>query len=75
MDASDRSQRSIVRGIVSYPDKSAAVGLTVIAFDKDVVGEDRLGQEITDKEGGYKVAYSEARFRRSPNESRGADVS
>ena len=73
-DASDPGQRLIVHGTVSYRDTSPAIGLTVTAFDKDIGGEDRLGQATTDAIGGYRITYSEAEFRRSPNESRGADI-
>lgn len=73
-DPSDPGQRLIVRGTVSYRDMSPAAGLTVIAFDKDIGGEDRLGQATSDATGGYLITYSAAEFRRSPNESRGADI-
>ncbi len=73
-DASDPGQRLIVHGTVFYRDTSPAIGLTVIAFDKDIGGEDRLGQATTDAIGGYRITYSAAEFRRSPNESGGADV-
>ena len=68
------TQRLIVRGTVSYPDTSPAAGLTVIAFDKDIEGEDRLGEATTDAAGAYQITYSAAQFRRSKNEGRGADV-
>ncbi len=64
----------VVRGLVSYPDKSPAVGLKIVAFDKDIGGEDRLGEAVTDDKGGYRIEYDDARFRRSSKESRGADV-
>src|SRR6185503_8904570 len=72
-DSSDPARRFVVRGTVSYPDKSPGVGLLVTAFDQDVAGKDQLGQAVTDEKG-YRIEYSEARFRRSRNERRGADV-
>ena len=69
-----RPERLIVRGTVSYADKSPAVGLTVIAFDKDVSGEDQLGERITDAKTRFEIAYSAAKFRRSSRERGGADV-
>lgn len=66
--------KHVVSGTVSYPDKSPAVGLTVVAFDKDVGGEDRLGEAVTDDKGAYRIEYDDARFRRSPGETRGADI-
>jgi len=71
---SDSPRHLIVRGTVSHPDKSPAVGLTVVAFDKDVQGEDRLGHATTDAKGGYHITYSVAQFRRSSSERGGADV-
>src|SRR6185295_6760990 len=73
-DSSNPVQRSTVRGTVCYPDKSPAIGLSVVAFDRDAASEDRLGDAITDEKGGYRIAYGDAVFRRPPNGSRGADV-
>ena len=73
-DSGDPVQHLIVRGTVSYPDKSPAIGLTVTAFDKDVGGENLLGNATVDAKGNYHITYSAAQFRRSSNESRGADV-
>ena len=73
-DASDPGQRLIVHGTVFYRDTSPAIGLTVTAFDKDIGGEDLLGQATIDATGGYRITYSAAEFRRSPNESGGADI-
>lgn len=64
----------VVYGVVLNSDSTPAAGLTVIAFDKDVPGEDRLGQATTGAKGGYRITYSEADFRRSPSERGGADV-
>ena len=73
-DSSDPVQRLTVRGTVSYADKSPAIGLTVIAFDKDVAGEDQLGEKITDAKARFEIGYSGATFRRSSRERGGADV-
>lgn len=70
----DSSAKYVVRGTVSHPDKSPAVGLKVVAFDKDIGGDNRLGDAITDDKGGYRIEYNDASFRRSPKESRGADI-
>lgn len=71
---SEEPDSFIVQGVVTNSAGSPAVGLTVIAFDKDIGGEDRLGEAITDKGGAYEITYSPARFRRSKNERSGADV-
>lgn len=70
----DSAQRLSVHGVVSYPDKSFADGVTVIAYDKDVAREDELGQATTDAQGAFHIPYTDAQFRRSKSESRGADV-
>ena len=73
-ESKDGSAKYVVRGTVTHPDKSPAVGFKVIAFDKDVSGDDRLGEALTDASGSYRIQYGDASFRRSPKESRGADI-
>src|SRR5687767_10721122 len=63
-----------VSGTVTYTDKTPAAGVTVIAFDQDIGGEDRLRDAVTDEKGLYRIEYTDAQFRRSKNESRGADI-
>ena len=70
----DGDERFVVFGTVTYSDTTPAVGLPVIAFDKDESREDRLGQATTDASGAYKIPYRAAAFRRSPKERGGADV-
>ncbi|SPP65517.1 neuraminidase-like domain-containing protein [Nitrospira lenta] len=70
----DTVETFVVLGTVTYADARPATGLTVIAYDKDESGEDRLGQATTDAAGAYTISYSAASFRRSPKERGGADV-
>lgn len=71
----DSGQRYVVSGAVTYADSTPAVGLTVIAYDKDVSGKDNLGQPVVTKESGaFAIPYSDADFRRTKEERGGADV-
>lgn len=70
----DTVETFVVLGTVTYADARPATGLTVIAYDKDESGEDRLGQATTDAAGAYTISYSATAFRRSPKERGGADV-
>lgn len=65
----------VVVGKVTYPDSTPATGLTVIAYDKDVFGKDRLGQPVVTNElGAFAIPYSDSDFRRTKKERGGADV-
>jgi len=71
----DLDQKYVVSGNVTYADLTPVVGLTVIAFDKDVYGEDYLGQPVvTTESGAFAIHYTEADFRRTKQERGGADV-
>ena len=71
----DAGPQYLVFGSVTYPDAKPAAGLTVIAYDKDESGQDTLGQPArTDESGNYKIAYSDADFRKTEKERGGADV-
>jgi hypothetical protein len=72
--ATKQTERFVVHGVVSYPDKSLAAGLTVIAFDQDEIGKNRLGESVTDAEGNYRIEYCANDFRLSTNEKGGADI-
>jgi len=63
-----------VYGIVLKADSTSRVGYTVVAFDKDIAGEDRLGEAITNADGSYSITYTEEQFQRSENEKGGADL-
>src|SRR5215204_7469922 len=54
LPADDPPQPFIVHGQVLYADQKPATGVQVVAFDRDVAGEDRLGSSITDAEGAYR---------------------
>jgi hypothetical protein len=71
---SDKSVKFVVRGRVVHPDGSPASGVTVAAFDKDVAGENPLGEAAANAKGLYRIAYRGSQFRLSANERRGADV-
>ena len=62
----------VVRGQVRQADFSLFVGALVQAFDKDLRGEELLGQAITDQEGRYEISYTADQFRRA--EKRSADL-
>ena len=71
----DPSPQYLVFGTVTNPDAKPAAGLTVIAYDQDESGKDTLGQPATtDPAGNYKIAYSDADFRKTDKERGGADV-
>lgn len=71
----DAGQKYVVSGTVKYADSTPAVGLTVIAYDKDVSGKDILGQPVvTNESGTFAIPYSDADFRRTKEERGGADV-
>lgn len=54
-----------VRGRVSLADGSPAVGLKVLAVDRDLRREQPLGEAQTDRNGGYHIRYSERQFQRA----------
>ena len=70
----DPSETFSVRGVALFSDKTPAPGITVVVFDQDIAGEDRLGATVTGKDGSYAVVYTSSQFRRSKNESRNADI-
>ncbi|MEO8678817.1 MAG: neuraminidase-like domain-containing protein, partial [Vicinamibacterales bacterium] len=71
----DSGEEYVVSGTATYPDSTPASGLTVIAHDTDDSGEHALGQSATTDDGGsYTIIYSDADFRRSDKERRGANV-
>jgi hypothetical protein len=53
-----------VRGRVSLADGSPAVGLKVVAVDRDLRGEQALGEAQTDRNGGYYIRYFARQFMR-----------
>ncbi|CAM4080751.1 neuraminidase-like domain-containing protein [Vreelandella rituensis] len=61
-----------VRGKVSLANGSPAVGLKVVAVDRDLRREQTLGEAQTDRNGGYHIRYSERQFRRA--EKQNADL-
>ena len=70
-------ERCVVHGVVIYPDRLRAASLTVVAFDQDETGNNRLGESVTDAEGNYRIEYSAADHRLSKNKKNnrsGADV-
>ena len=38
-------------------------GLRVRAFDKDLIFDDKLGEQVTDAQGKFEISYTEAHFR------------
>jgi hypothetical protein len=51
-----------------------AANLRVVVLDKDIGGEQVLGEATTSPTGEYAVAYTDQQFRRTAAERRGADV-
>ena len=71
----DSGQKYVVSGTVTYADSTPAVGLTVIAYDKDMSDKDNLGQPVvTTESGAFAIPYSDADFRRTKEERGSADV-
>jgi hypothetical protein len=54
-----------VRGRASLADGSPAVGLKVVAMDRDLRREQALGEAQTDRNGGYHIRYSARQFQRA----------
>ncbi|HWP91824.1 MAG TPA: neuraminidase-like domain-containing protein [Thermodesulfobacteriota bacterium] len=59
----------LVRGQVRQRDNSSLVGVLVQAFDKDVRGEEMLGEALTDDAGHYEIHYSAEQFSRAEKAS------
>lgn len=64
----------VVSGTVTDQNGTPITGVRVVAFDRDVAAEDRLGNAVTGAEGTYRITYGEKQFRRSANERGGADL-
>jgi hypothetical protein len=62
----------LVKGEVHLSDGSPFAGLTVRAFDRDLRGEELLGETTTDENGQYEITYSATQFRRAEKSS--ADI-
>jgi len=66
---------AVVSGSVKYADSTPAVGLSVLAYDKDLSASDSLGlPATTDGNGYYTISYSEADFQFTNDEQGSADV-
>jgi hypothetical protein len=70
----DTPARRLVYGRIETFKEAPAADLIVAAFDKDVGGENRLGEATTTATGDFRISYAEETFRRSKNERRGADI-
>lgn len=68
----------VVTGVVtdSITGEGSAVSIVkVLAYDKDMYGkENLLGETFTDKEGYYKIEYTEEHFKRTDKEKGGPDL-
>jgi len=69
-----KAPQFMVSGQVRYVNGGPAAAINVIAFDKDVAGEDRLGEAITTANGTYRINFNEGQFRRSSSERGGPDL-
>src|SRR3569832_2087994 len=68
----DKLKSFIVKGQIRQADGSVAVGITVIAFDKDLRSEEALGKVKTDSDGRYQIQYTAELFQR--REKKTADL-
>jgi hypothetical protein len=62
MDQTEEPRSFYVTGHVLYANGFPAYELKVVAFDRDLRTEQRLGYDTTDREGAYKIEYSQSRF-------------
>jgi 5-hydroxyisourate hydrolase-like protein (transthyretin family) len=69
-----KAPQFMLSGQVRYVNGGPAAAIKIIAFDKDVAGEDRLGEAITTANGTYRISFSEDQFRRSSSERGGPDL-
>ncbi len=64
----------VVQGHVRDEDGKPISHIVIRAVDKDVHGENVLGEALTDEMGHYKIEYSDKQFRRSKKEKGGPDL-
>jgi len=69
-----REQSFVVVGQVCGADGKPVAALTVRAFDKDIRGENSLGETKTNEQGSYRIEYTAAQFRRSDKERGGPEL-
>ncbi|MCK1642484.1 hypothetical protein IVA95_34240 [Bradyrhizobium sp. 157] len=62
----------VVKGVVRHEDGSPAPEIQVVAFDRDLRSEQRLGETLSDATGAYEIGYSSDQF--STRERGGADL-
>jgi len=67
--AVQRNEPRVVLGVVRRSDATAVERAVVRAFDADFRSEEFLGEDITDSEGRYAIAYSAEQFARSEKET------
>jgi peptidoglycan hydrolase-like protein with peptidoglycan-binding domain len=60
----NRNEPQVVLGVVRRSDSTAVEHAVVRAFDADFRSEELLGEDITDSEGRYSIAYSAEQFAR-----------
>ena len=60
----NRNEPQVVLGVVRQSDSAAVERAVVRAFDADFRSEELLGEDITDSEGRYSIAYSAEQFAR-----------
>jgi hypothetical protein len=63
-----------LHGVVTDANRARFADARIVAFDKDRLGEDKLGETATNSKGEYYIRYSAEQFRRSKSENGGADL-
>lgn len=59
----------VVRGTIRQADASPSIGTPVQAFDKDMLRNEKLGEQQTDQDGRYSILYTRSQFTRAEKTS------
>ncbi len=70
----DNDKIFVVSGQVIYAVKQPAIGVEVVAVDRDVASEDVLGTAFSDNYGHYSITFTAAKFKRTAAELGGPEL-